>query len=77
MDAKSALEACRLELASLRVDPDNPYMQCLTPLFAPPSEEHLDHLISYYERLLGTVAGKQRDVVAASLAAFRQKKHFF
>lgn len=70
------MDACQLELASLRVDPDNPYMQCLKPLFAPPSVEPLDGLISYYENLLGTVAGKQRDFVSDSLAAFRKKKHF-
>jgi hypothetical protein len=52
-------------------------MQCLKPLFAPPSVEPLDGLISYYENLLGTVAGKQRDFVSDSLAAFRKKKKIF
>ena len=62
------------ELNSLKINPDNPFMKCLEPLFERSSEEPFNRLEEYYEGLLSTVFGKKRDYVLACLAKIRSLK---
>ena len=67
------MEKCRDALACLKLDPSNPYMQCLAELLEPPTNQYLTNLIVSYETMLPTLHGKKKDVVELLIATLKKK----
>lgn len=67
------MEALQKELASLKVDPSNPYMQCLADVLEPPTTIYLTNLRKYYEGLSLSATGKKREVVEKLLSDLKKK----
>jgi hypothetical protein len=67
------MDKCREALAGLKLDPSNPYMQCLAGLLEPPTNVYLAHLVTSYETLLPTLDGKKKDVAENIIADLKKK----
>jgi hypothetical protein len=67
------MDELQQELAKLKLDLANPYMQCLAGLLEPPTKKYLANLISYYESILPTTSGIKREVVEKMLANLKKK----
>ena len=61
------------ELAKLKLDMANPYMQCLAGLLEPPTKTYLRNLVTYYENLLPATTGIKKEVVEKMLANLKKK----
>ena len=53
------MEQLQKEITSLKIEPSNPYMQCLADILEPPTNIYLTNLIKYYESLLVTEKKKK------------------
>ena len=71
MGDKGTMDALVREMASLRIDPSNPYMKGLAVLLENPAHR----LIAYYRELLPKVDGVSKRNATAILA-FLEKKIF-
>ena len=70
------MEQLQKEITSLKIEPSNPYMQCLADILEPPTNIYLTNLIKYYESLLVTATKKKRDVIEKMLSDLKKKyKH--
>jgi hypothetical protein len=67
------MDKCKDALAGLKLDPSNPYMQCLAELLEPPTTQYLTHLIVSYEIMLPTLHGKKKDAVELLIASLKKK----
>jgi hypothetical protein len=66
-------EDLQQELAGLKIDPSNPYMQCLANLLVPPTNLYAMNLTQYYEGLLSTATGKKKEVIENLLNDLKKK----
>ena len=66
------LARCRKELTALNIDPSNPYMQVLKPIFSE-TDEPVKNCIRYYESILGKFGGKKREHIATVLSDLKKK----
>lgn len=67
------MDKCKQELAGLKLDPSNPYMECLAGLLEPPTKDYLTHLITSYETILPTLHGKKKEVAENIIADLKKK----
>lgn len=68
------MDKCKEALAALKLDPANPYMQCLAHFLEPPTNHYLSHLIFSYElMLLPELNGKKKEVVESLIATLKKK----